>query len=276
MSSSVLITGAGGQVGRALTEIVPEPDARSREALDVTDAEAVARAVAGKDVVVHLAAWTDVDGAELAPSRAEAVNDRATANVVTAARETGARVVYVSTDYVFRGDDPPYSEGDPPDPVNVYGRTKLAGERHLDPRYDLIVRTSWVYGDGRNFLRSIMKAAGGGPITVVDDQRGRPTFARDLAHALVHLIERDVRGTVHVAGDGTPCSWAELAGFAFGEAGVATEVVPIDTDTYAASSSKAVAPRPRDATLSLDLARELGAPLVDWRTSVAGYVREIA
>lgn len=272
----MLITGAAGQVGRALTRLLPDADARGKADLDVTDAAAVSEAVAGHDVVFHLAAMTDVDGAEVAPTVAEDVNDRGTANVADAARLHGARVVYLSTDYVFRGDSPPYAEGDRPDPVNVYGRTKLAGETHLDPERDIVVRTSWIYGDGRNFISAIVDAATKGPVTVVDDQFGRPTSAADLAAALAYVVDAGWSGVLHVAGDGPPCSWADLAEAVLRETGSRLVVNHVDTQTYAAGSPKAVAPRPRDATLSLERARSLGVPLVDWRTSVAAYVREMA
>lgn len=271
----MLITGAGGQIGRALARLLPDAAACRKADLDVTNTEAVLDAVKGSAVVFHLAAMTDVDAAEVSPTRTEAINDRGTANVAEAARRHRARVVYVSTDYVFRGDAPPYSEDDRPDPVNVYGRTKLAGEAHLDPERDLIVRTSWVYGEGRNFIRSIIRAASGGALTVVDDQFGRPTSARDLATALVHLARAEQSGIVHVAGDGPPCSWADLAEAALRAHGSEATVVRVDTPTYAAGAPVAVAPRPRDATLSLERARDLRVPLVDWRTSVAAYVREM-
>lgn len=263
-------------MGRALTRLLPEADARHKSDLDVTDAAAVADAVAGHDVVVHLAAMTDVDGAEVAPSVAEDVNDRGTANVAAAARLHAARVVYLSTDYVFRGDTPPYGEGDRPDPVNVYGRTKLAGETHLDGARDIVVRTSWVYGDGRNFISAILDAATKGPVTVVDDQFGRPTAAADVATAVAFVVEAGLSGILHIAGDGRPCSWADLAETALREAGSPAVVTRVDTETYAAGSPKAVAPRPRDATLSLERARTVAVPLVDWRTSVAAYVRDLA
>lgn len=275
-AQSVLITGAGGQVGRALSRLLPQADARVRDELDVTDADAVLAAVAGAEVIFHLAAMTHVDAAEMAPSRAEEVNDRGTAHVVAAARHHSARVIYISTDYVFRGDAAPYAEDDSPDPVNVYGRTKLGGEGHLDPDHDLIVRTSWVYGDGRNFIASILQAARQGPVSVVADQFGRPTSAADLANALVHLCDAATTGKIHVAGDGPPCSWADLAETALRAANSDATVNRIGSDEYAGGSSTAVAPRPRDATLSLERARQLGVPLVDWRRAVAAYVGEIA
>lgn len=270
----LLVTGAGGQAGRALREVLPGADYRGREELDVTDEEAVAAAVEEAGVVVHAAALTNVDACEADPEAAAAVNDRGTHNVAVAARACGARVVFLSTDYVFAGDDPPYSEDDPPGPLNVYGRTKLAGEGHLDPRRDLVVRTSWLFGDGRNFVRTIL-AAEGVP-KVVDDQIGRPTGAAMLARVLAEVVARpEVTGTLHVAGDGPPCSWADLADAALAAAGRSVRVERVDTAAYAARAGRVIAPRPPDSTLQLTRARRMGLPLEDWRTSLEAHVRGI-
>ncbi len=275
-SRRVLVTGAGGQVGRALRAVLPDADHRARPALDVTDEEAVRAAVQGADVVVHAAALTGVDACETEPEAATAVNDRGTLAVAAAARAAGARVVYLSTDYVFSGDDAPYEEHDEPGPLNVYGRTKLAGERHLDPEHDLVVRTSWVFGDGDNFVRSILAAARTSSPRVVDDQCGRPTGAPMLARALAVALDRPgLIGTVHVAGDGPPCSWADLADAALRSAGLDVHVTRVDSATYAASAGRVVAPRPADSTLQLTRAREAGLPLEDWRHSLDSYVRSI-
>ena len=272
-SSRILVTGADGQVGRALARLRPDADLRAHHDLDVTDADAVERAAEDVDIIVHLAAMTDVDRCEDDPRTAELVNAHGTSNVVAAARRHGARVVYLSTDYVFPGDDPPYAEQDPTRPINAYGRSKLGGERHLDPENDLVVRTSWIFGDGHNFVGTILRAAATGNVTVVDDQIGRPTAADDLARALDHLLTASVSGCIHVAGDGTPCSWADFADLVIGVAGYDSEVERVSTEAYAARASKRVAPRPPNSTLDIEHARELGVPLVDWRTSVITYVK---
>lgn len=273
-SGRILVTGAGGQVGRALGAVLRGADLRTHAELDVTDADAVAAAVEGAEVVVHAAAMTNVDACEADPGAAEAVNDHGTRVVAAAARERGAKVLYLSTDYVFAGDAAPYDEDDPTGPLNVYGRTKLAGERHLDPRRDLVVRTSWVFGDGRNFVRAIL-AADATP-RVVDDQRGRPTSAAMLARALVAILERPgLTGRLHVAGDGPPCSWADLADAALASAGRDVRVTRVDSATYARGAGRVIAPRPADSTLQLTRARAAGLPLEDWRASVDAYVREV-
>lgn len=271
------MTGGGGQVGRALRGALPGAQVRTRAELDVTDGAAVRRAVDGADVVVHAAALTNVDACEADPEAAAAVNDRGCRAVAEAAHACGARVVYLSTDYVFSGDSPPYDEDDPTGPVNVYGRTKLAGEAYLDPERDLTVRTSWVFGDGRNFVRSILAAAGEDRPRVVADQVGRPTGAAGLARALAHAAGRpELTGTLHVAGDGPPCSWADLADAALHFAGHEVRVTRVDTASYAASAGRLVAPRPADSTLQLRRARRFGVPLEDWRASLEAYVKGIS
>lgn len=260
----VCVTGAGGQVGLALREHLPDARFLTRDQLDVTDAGAVRSALGGVDLVIHCAAMTDVDGCEREPERAAAINSSAAAHVAAVAD----RVIMVSTDYVFAGDsDHEYLEDDPTGPVNAYGRTKLAGEQAvLEAGGNLVVRTSWVFGDGRNFLRAIVTAdRAGRPLRVVSDQRGRPTSAGDLAEALAFLAGRADHGVLNVAGDGEPTTWADLAELAVGH-----PVERVTTEEWGAA-----APRPRSSVLSLALARSLGVPLKDWRQSVRRYVKEL-
>ncbi len=257
----LLVTGAGGQVGRALRAHLPGAVYLDRAALDVCDPGAVRAAFGPGDVVVHAAAMTDVDGCERDPAAAFAANADAARDVAG----TGARVVHLSTDYVFDGrSGAAYAEGDPTGPISVYGRSKLAGERAVLARPgNLVVRTSWVYGDGRNFFRAILAAERAGrALRVVDDQHGRPTAASDLARALAHLVSLDVSGIVHVTGDGEPCTWADLAELAVGH-----PVERISTEEFGAP-----APRPRSSVLALDRARALGVPLADWHDSVRRYL----
>jgi len=277
--SVVLVTGAGGQVGTALRAEIPAARFLGRMELDVTDSAAVRAAMDGVGVVIHLAAMTNVDECEREQARSTEVNADGTRHVVQAAAQPGARVVYVSTDYVFDGTKQgEYVETDPPAPINAYGRSKLAGEEHVLGRpNNLIVRTSWVFGHGRNFVRSILEASReGGPLTVVDDQRGRPTWARDLARSLALLVRSEATGIVHVAGDGDPCTWADLAELVVDLAGPPVPVKRIDSETYRRIAGRLVAPRPGNSTLSLAKARAMGLPLADWRASVRRYVKEAA
>ena len=260
------MTGAGGQVGLALREWLPGARYLGRADLDITDPGAVARVLPGAAVVINCAAMTDVDGCERDPQAADRVNGGGAANVAAA----GARVIQLSTEYVFDGElEREYREDDKPRPRSAYGRSKLAGERAvLAAGPNLVVRTSWVFGEGRNFLRAIRAAdRAGRELRVVDDQWGRPTWARDLARALAGLAVADgPSGIVHFAGDGEPCTWADLAELAVGR-----PVRRISTDEWGAP-----APRPRRAVLALDQARRMGLPLTDWRTSVASYLEAAA
>ncbi|HSD01493.1 MAG TPA: NAD(P)-dependent oxidoreductase [Gaiellales bacterium] len=255
------MTGAGGQVGLALRDHLPRAEFLTHAELDVTDADAVRDALRGADLVVHAAAMTNVDGCELDPERAEAVNAGGAANVAAA----GVRVIHLSTDYVFSGNEPgEYAENAPTGPLGAYGRSKLGGERAvLGQAGNLVVRTSWVYGEGRNFFRAILAAeAAGRDLRVVDDQRGRPTWAGDVACAIAFLVGRDDTGVLHVTGAGEPCTWADLAEIAVGH--------PVERIT--SEEFGAPAPRPRNSVLSLGRARSLGVPLADWRDSVMRYL----
>ena len=183
---AVLVTGAGGQVGQALRRELPSARFLPHSELDVMVPSAVHEAAQGVDVIVHLAALTDVDACERDPKAADAVNSLGTRNVAEAAEETGARVIYVSTNYVFDGTKAEeYAEEDRPAPLNAYGRSKLAGEAEVRGRgRHLVVRTSWVFGGERNFVKTILEAAKRrGDVDVVDDQMGRPTWHRDLGGA---------------------------------------------------------------------------------------------
>ena len=275
----VLVTGAGGQVGTALRARLGSARFMGRSELDVTDRKAVHNAVGVADLVVHLAAMTNVDECEARPDAAFAVNADGTRHVAEAAAVAGARMVYVSTDYVFDGEKAgEYEEADAPSPINVYGRSKLEGERHVAAgEANLTVRTSWIFGQGRNFVRTILGAAGrGDPLRVVADQRGRPTWAEDLAAALAFLLERSVTGIIHVAGSGPTGTWADLAEVALEAAGSSIRVERIDSETHARTAGRIVAPRPRNSALSLGRAVALGVPIGDWRRSVRDYVGTLA
>jgi dTDP-4-dehydrorhamnose reductase len=257
----VCITGADGQLGRALRPLLPGANFIGPDELDVTDQRAVRHLLGGVDLVINCAALTDVDGCEADPEQANAVNAWGAAHVAMAAH----RVIQISTDYVFDGEKQgEYTEDDEPNPRSVYGLSKLEGERGvLEVGRNLVVRTSWLFGDGRNFVRSVVAAdRAGKPLRVVSDQRGRPTGADALARAVAFLAGRAETGILHVAGDGQPCTWAELAELAVGH--------PVQHVTTAEWG--APAPRPRNSVLALDRARSLGVPLTDWRQSLRRYV----
>ena len=244
----VLITGAGGQLGTALAEVFGWADAFGRDELDVV--HAVPR---GYDLVLHAAAWTDVDGAESDPAGAEAVNVLGTRNVVA----SGAPVVYFSSDYVFDGGKAePYVESDEPRPLGVYGRTKLAGEREVGDGW--VVRSSWLYGwTGHNFVRTMLRlGAEREEVSVVDDQRGSPTYVGHLAVATRALLDLPY-GTYHLAA-GDDCTWAELAEAIFAVADLPTRVRRITTDELGRP-----APRPAYSVLRSEHAETPRLP--HWR-----------
>ena len=247
--------------------------AQSHTELDVTDANAVAARFDRDrpDAVVNCAAWTDVDGAEAAEDRAMAVNGRGAGNAAAAAAAVGAKVVYVSTDYVFDGHkDSPYVEVDQPAPKSAYGRTKLAGEEATAAanRRHFVVRSSWLFGiGGRNFVETMLQlAADHGEVLVVRDQVGSPTYTWHLASGLVRLIEGTTYGIHHMAAAGA-CSWYDFAREIFDQAKVECTVLSATTDMLAR-------PAPRPAYSALDTQREAPILLPDWRDGLSGYLAQ--
>jgi dTDP-4-dehydrorhamnose reductase len=242
----VLVTGGGGQLGREFALLLgADAVALGRDQLDVSDEGSVQRAFAAHrpELVLHCAAWTDVDGAESDPDGAWRANEYGSRHVARAARAGGARLVGFSTDYVFAGDDPDgYDERSHVSPRSVYGASKLAGERALMVEHPEahVVRTAWVFSPrGRNFLLTMLRlGAQEEEIAVVDDQVGCPTATPHLARATLELVERCPPGIYHLAGGGST-SWCGFAGAIMEEAGLAARVVPIST-----SELQRAAPRP--------------------------------
>jgi dTDP-4-dehydrorhamnose reductase len=278
----ILITGAGGQVGRELHELCEtEGDdviALDHHALDITDRNAVAERVGAAEptAVVHAAAWTAVDACESDPARAHAVNGIGTRNVVDAARSAGAHVVYLSTDYVFDGTKAtPYVETDVPNPTSVYGKSKLEGEQELDPERDTIVRISWVCGRyGNNMVKTLTRLANNGVNPAfVDDQRGHPTIVADLVPMLRRFALERRNGLFHVTNQGA-VSWYEFAQEVFAAAGHdASRVTPIST---AELDPPRPAPRPANSVLDNAALRAAGLPLLpDFRESLRALVQQI-
>jgi dTDP-4-dehydrorhamnose reductase len=275
----ILITGAAGALGRDLVDVFSDHDVlgAAREQLDVADRDAVLQVLgqARPDAIVHAGAWTAVDDCESDPDRAFRVNAVGTRHVVEGARLVGARVCYVSTDYVFDGAAVrPYREWDATNPVSVYGRSKLAGETVLGPA-DTIVRTSWVCGrHGRNFVKTILaKAAGGGRLTVVDDQHGCPTFTEDLAAMIRTLVVARLPGLFHVTNQGAT-TWYLLARDAVAAAGMDPALVtPIPTT---AMQPPRPAPRPAYSVLDNAALRLSGIPLLaDHHEPLERLVKEL-
>jgi dTDP-4-dehydrorhamnose reductase len=273
-----LVTGAGGMLGldvvRAARAAGDEVVALTRAELDVTNADAVGEALAGAraDAVVNCAAWTDVDGAEADPHGAHAVNADAAGNVARAAAAAGARLVHVSTDYVFDGerapDAAPYVESDATGPRSAYGASKLAGERAVEAAggSHAIVRSSWLFGvGGRNFAATMLAlGAERDDVTVVTDQIGCPTATAHLAPALLELARGDAQGVFHVAAAGR-CSWNAFAAEIFRQAGIDCRVLPCTT---------AEMPRPaqRPAFSALASERPEAPVLPSWRDGLSDYL----
>jgi dTDP-4-dehydrorhamnose reductase len=256
----LLITGAGGQLGTALAEVFREARPVRRSDWDVAEPYPLEKA---PELVLHAAAWTAVDAAELDPGAARRVNVDGTRNVVA----LGAPVVYYSSDYVFDGrKGEPYVESDPTNPLGVYARTKLEGEREV--RDGWIVRSSWLFGPtGHNFVRTMLRlGAERDEVAVVADQRGSPTYVGHLAEATRALLELP-QGVWHAAADGD-CTWAEFAEAIFEEAGLDCRVRRITTEDFAAP-----APRPAYSVLR----SERGAPpLPHWRDGLRACLERLA
>jgi dTDP-4-dehydrorhamnose reductase len=275
-----VVVGAGGQLGRALREQLPGALALGRRELDVTDAAAV-RAFPwdGVDVVVNAAAWTAVDAAEDPAHQAAAwaVNADAVASLADAARRHGFVLVHVSSEYVFDGrHDGPIPEDAAPSPLSVYGRSKAAGDGFaaaVDRHY--LLRTTWLVGDGGNFVRTMAALAGRGiSPSVVDDQIGRLTFATDLAAGIAHLLRtRAPYGTYNATGAGDPASWADVAAEVFRLCGRDPgDVRRVSTEEYFAGKP-GIARRPLNGVLDLSKLQAAGFSPPDWRVALAEYLR---
>ena len=276
----LLVLGGGGMLGRAVVRdaarLGHDVVALARPDLDITDPDRVTHAVAevAPRAIVNCAAFTDVDGAETREPAALRVNGDGAGNVARAAAEASARVVHVSTDYVFDGSKrEPWVESDPVAPLQAYGRTKLAGERAVadaNPEH-AIVRAAWLFGaGGPNFVATMLRlGAERDEVTVVTDQRGGPTWTGHLAAALVEVAERegDV-GLFHASGNGA-CSWYEFAVEIFDRARMRCRVVPT-------TSERMARPARRPAYSVLGTEREPGIVLPPWQDGLASYLAEQA
>ncbi len=259
-----VIAGAGGMLGYELRAALDGRDvtALTRSQLDVTDRDAVLRAVEGADVVINAAAYTHVDEAEQRESEARAINAIGAANLAEAAARNSARLVQVSTDYVFRGDAVvPYSESAPRDPLSAYGRTKAEGELlalAANPNRTYIVRTAWLYGArGSNFPKTMLRLARErDELSVVDDQYGQPTWAADVAAQIVLLLDANPAGTIYHATNSGVASWFTFAQTLFRLMGLDPDRVrPTDSSSFSRP-----APRPAYSVLSHEAWHESELP----------------
>ena len=281
----ILVLGAHGQLGRALRAEFGDAshvEYADRATLDIT-APGLPEARRWRDygTIINAAAYTKVDLAETADGRRDAwaSNVSGISALARIATENALTLVHVSSDYVFDGTlDRPYREDDPVCPLGVYGQTKAAADAIVStvPRH-YIVRTSWVIGDGGNFVRTMASLAERGiDPKVVDDQFGRLTFTVDIARGIRHLIDdRAASGVYNLTGDGEPQSWADIARAVFELTGHApARVTGVSTDEYFAAASGPVAPRPRNSVLDTARMRSVGFSAPDWRASLGAYLRD--
>lgn len=277
----ILVTGASGQLGRELVMLYGERKdcivyGFDRTQLDITDQEHTTRVIRElhPDAVIHAAAYTAVDQAETDEVRAYQVNAIGTRNVAVAAEAVGAKICYISTDYVFDGTATvPYREYDRANPLSVYGKSKMAGEnlvQTLCSRY-FIVRTSWVYGiHGKNFVKTMLNLAETKKqLQVVNDQQGSPTYTKDLASFVAELIMTECYGTYHATNSGS-CTWFEFASAIFEYCGISIQVDPCTTEQFPRP-----APRPKYSVLEHMAIRANGFDdLRDWREGLREFLHD--
>ena len=272
----ILVAGATGQLGSLLPEALAghRVEALDRDRLDVADLGSVRDAVGSTrpQLVVNAAAWNRVDDAETDREGAFRGNALGPRNLALATAEAGIPLLHVSTDYVFDGRaGRPYHEYDAPCPLSVYGRSKLAGEtavRELNPRH-FVVRTAWLYAPGHpNFPTTMIRLGRGGPVRVVDDQVGSPTYAPHLAHAIARLVATGAFGTWHLAGAGQT-SWFGLTRRLFERMGLGSEVTAVSTAEFPR-------PAPRPACSALVSIQDPPIALPTWEQGVDEFCRALA
>lgn len=279
--SQIFIVGANGQLGTALRELYPNAVSADIDELDITSAESVANFDwSNIRILINAAAYTNVDGAETAEGRIAAwkVNATAVGHLTTAAINNDLTIVHVSSDYVFDGTQVPHLETEDLSPLGVYGQTKAAGDLivQIAPKHYL-VRTSWVIGQGKNFVLTMKSLAEQGiKPSVVNDQIGRLTFTTDLAQAIAHLLHDTVPyGIYNVSNDGDSISWADIASIVYDTTGhSASDITGVTTAQYYEDKT-GIAPRPLQSTLSLDKIKATGFVPRDWREALYEYLKNL-
>lgn len=275
----VFVTGVRGQLGY---DVVNELEKRGHtaigvdiEELDITDAEAVDKMIteAAPDAVIHCAAWTAVDAAEDNEEKCRQVNAYGTENIAKVCKKLDCKMMYISTDYIFDGKGTrPWEPDDPvTTPLNVYGQTKYEGELAVRNNVEkfFIVRIAWVFGKGKNFIKTMLNLAKTHDhLTVVNDQYGTPTYTYDLARLLVDMIETDKYGNYHATNEGGYITWYDFACEIFRQAGIDIEVEPVSSAQYAAKAK-----RPENSRMNKQKLVDNGfEPLPDWKDALGRYL----
>lgn len=277
----ILIIGAGGQLGSDLIRVLADSYRvipATRADFDITDLEATMGFCknAKPEVIVHAAAFTDVDGCESQRDKAFLVNGLGTRNVAIAAREVEAKLLYISTDYVFDGaKEGPYLEFDRPNPINVYGQSKLLGEQFVKEQMEkfFIIRTAWLYSaSGKNFIKTMLKLAQEGKeLRVVNDQRGTPTWTEDLAQQIKELIPTELYGTYHCTSQGS-CTWYEFALEIFKQVGLYAnvKVEPVTSEEFPRPAK-----RPKNSVLENYMLKLQGLDTMPpWEESLERFMKK--
>ncbi|MBM7613936.1 dTDP-4-dehydrorhamnose reductase [Alkaliphilus hydrothermalis] len=268
----ICILGGTGQLGNELNKVLQHQEIYSfgKKDFDITNLEESYKRlrVIDPEVIIHAAAYTNVDGCEKKQDVAQQVNVEGTENIAKISERIGSRLIYISSDYVFDGEkETPYDEGDQPNPINVYGKTKYAGELEVMKNTDkhFIVRTAWLYGHkGKNFIQTVLNLATSKTLlNVVDDQRGCPTYALDLAAALGELTKLDDYGIYHLVNEGN-CTWYELADTICRCKKLSAKVNPIKT-----TELNQKAPRPKNSSLS----NNSSIKMRDWQEAVESFLK---
>ena len=274
----ILIIGADGMLGGELCKTLPGENVcigSTIEELDISDFDRTIKTIKSlaPQVVINAAAFTMVDRCEQEKEKAFAVNAWGARNVAMGCRETGAKCVYLSTDYVFDGEkNTPYNEDDPPHPISVYGLSKFQGEKYVEEILDdfLIVRSSWLFAkEGANFVKTIIKLSREkNELTMVNDQKGSPTYTNDLCQIILLLVEKDLKGIFHVTNSGC-CTWFEFAQKILDLIGSPMKLIPISS-----SHSGRPAQRPHNSVLCCEKLKEkTGHIMPDWEDALSRCIK---
>ena len=276
----IFIVGANGQLGTALRQKYPSAKSVDISELDITNKESVENFDwSGIEIIINAAAYTNVDGAETNQELCMDINSRGVANLASVANRHDLTLVHISSDYVFDGKKDNHTEDEEFSPLSVYGRSKAEGDKYaMSAKKHYLIRTSWVIGEGHNFVRTMMGLADKNiSPTVVDDQIGRLTFTSELARAIDFLLTKQVPfGTYNVTNSGKPTSWAEITRQIFKLLGRGDlTVTDISTSDYYMGKEN-IAPRPLKSTLDLSKIQSVGFNPTDWQTALEAYLQAIS